>query len=128
MVHNVGCCFERRAHLTHMSLLPKGQVPHMVPKVLQCCSPLPQVHWEFNQPPMLGLVSWVWLGMHTGVTSTNDTERSHFLHLQHLLSTIIITSYHHYTITYRLTHLMLYRLTGLHLLVYYASVQNNKIQ
>ena len=34
---------------------------------------------QFNQPLMLGLVSWVWLGIHAGdYLSTDDTERSHF--------------------------------------------------
>ena len=48
--------------------------------VSQWCSPLsPGTLGEFNQPPKLGLVSWVWLGMgtHAGVTLIM-TERSHF--------------------------------------------------
>ena len=59
---------------------------------------------EFNQPPMLGLVSWVWLGTHAGVTITNDREEplltfTTFIEHHHH----IISSLHHYT--YRLTYL-----------------------
>ena len=42
-------------------------------------STVPRYTGQFNQPLMLGLVSWVWLGIHAGdYLSTDDTERSNF--------------------------------------------------
>ena len=71
----------------------------------------PRYTGEFHQPLMLGLVSWVWLGMgkHAGVN--NDREET-------LLSFTTVIEHHHHIIsslqlyTYRLTHLA-YRLTTL---------------
>ena len=88
-----------------MPLVPKGQDPYWVPEVLQCCSPLPSgTLGEFNQPPTLGLVSWVLLGMGTHAGVNNDREKppltfTTFIEYHHH----IISSLHIYT--YRLTHL-----------------------
>ena len=54
---DVGCYYERRAHLTPMPLLPKGWASHWVPKVLQ---------WlQSTAAGTLGNLSshlcWVWL-------------------------------------------------------------------
>ena len=72
--------------------------------VSQWCNPL--------SPSTLGNLMnhlcWAWLagsgwGIHTGgYLSTDDTERSHFLLLQHLLYNIIIITSNHHTSTHRL--------------------------
>ena len=55
----------------------KQKLLHIYVTVVQ--STVPRFTGEFDQPPMLGLVSLVWLGIHTGgYLSTDDTERSHF--------------------------------------------------
>ena len=53
---------------------PEGPLSHT--SLLQWFRPLPQLHWRINQPPLLGLISWV-LGAYAGVT-LKMTERSHF--------------------------------------------------
>ena len=83
----------------------------------QWCSPLPSgTLGEFNQTPMLGLISWVWLGMGTHAGVNNDREEP-------LLTFTTFTEHHHHIIsllhlyTDRLTHLGLHRFTGSHLCV-----------
>ena len=79
------------------------------------CSLLPPgTLGEFNQPPTLGLVSWVWLGMGTHAGVNNDREEP-------LLTFTTFIEHHHHIIssihlyTYRLTLLGLYRFTGSYL-------------
>ena len=103
---------KRRAHLTSMPLVvPKGQAPHWVPKVLQWCSLLPPgTLGEFNQPLMLGLVSWVWLGVGTHAGVNNDRGAT-----SNIYNIYWTSSSHHITTTplhYRLTHLGLQAYTS----------------
>ena len=79
----------------------------------------PRYTGEFDQPPMVGLVSWVWLGIHTGVTTTNDREEP-------LLTFTTFIEHHHHHIITSLHHYI--QVDTSHGLQVYTSVQNNKIQ
>ena len=75
----------------------------------------PRYTGELNQPPMLGLVSWVWLGIHAGVTSTNAREEP-------LLTFKTYIEHHHDIILSLHLYMQVETSLCLHHLVYYTSV------
>ena len=73
-----GCCYERRAHLTPMHLLPKGQVPYWgVKSVTVVQSTIPGTLGNLTSH-----LCWAWLAgsgwEYMQGLSQQMTERSHF--------------------------------------------------